>query len=552
MHSSKMLCRRCAPVTGNSLLLLLMNLQVSAASASAIATTLPANEATPSDAPSTLRISLDRFEYGIAGEEGKQTLVSAFASEPKMGDDLHVMDAVNGLVGRAAMNPFDVQKLVSIEMISEGAASAAASQHVDEVRAVMSDVADLFYTVKIGLGTPAVWARMLVDTGSADMWVRSPLYIASRSTSSVSSSRLKYVILSYWKGTVIGIELKDKACFKEMCFANQTLVEAKVVRDIGNELYIDGLLGLGFTAVKKTRGETFLTSIMRRETFKHFAFGMQLHSNGTSYLAFGEYEKVLAEAPKGTEGLVLPVTKGSATTEPLFWMLRTEIRDTVGFSTTAVAILDSGTSLLSVPTMHFRFVVLGLFEVEQLRRCTVAMGFIVCPCTVRMRPITFTFTSPEGRAVSVSLAADDLLGFVGTAVIHGAYTRVCRLGVAPSPINVWLLGDSFLRRVYTVHDVALERLVIFPQRPEDAVYVRAPSSDSRVETNVENRFSAHGFLELASGLIVAAYMMIVMGVLSIAIRLLRIPPVHLLDQSVGSAGTERDVVNDNQSVYSRL
>lgn len=432
------------------------------------------------------RIPLQRTAHGWAGEHGKKTLLDGFASAQAVAD---VSDLVERMAGDTGAMPLE-----SAVPSAEVAARSSIPNRTEEVRSLMTDVADLFYTVNVKLGTPPVTARLLVDTGSADMWVRNTVYQPGASFTSNSMKRTP-VLLIYGRGFVLGHELKETVCFEGLCLANETLVAAVSVQGIGNEMWIDGLLGFGFSVVKKTVGKTLLASMMNRHSFKHLAFGLQLHSTGESFFVIGEYEKVAAEAPSGTDGLAIPVPRGFA--GPIFWMLPTKISAS-SWHISAMTILDSGTSLLSVPIMYYRQVIKGLFTVEQLRQCAIVRGFVICPCALRLTPITFTFTAPDHRELSISLGSDDLLSFLGVAFLAGKYDRVCRLGVMPSPgiVNQWLLGDAFFRRVYIVHDVALNRLVLFPQRPADALHLghQQPSSLPSPPAS-----SAHGSAEASGG-----------------------------------------------------
>jgi len=76
--------------------------------------------------------------------------------------------------------------------------------------------------------------------------------------------------------------------------------------------------------------------------------------------------------------------------------------------------------------------------------------------------MTFKFTDPSnkpGRAktLEVSLGSAELLHDVGNSM--------CMLALMPGPVgfDMWILGDSFLRQVYTVHNPQDFRVVLFPR-----------------------------------------------------------------------------------------
>lgn len=139
------------------------------------------------------------------------------------------------------------------------------------------------------------------------------------------------------------------------------------------------------------------------------------------------------------------------------------------FDSQVNAALDTGTSLLTIPSEDFESLTLSMFGHHLYNgHCASQGGALLCLCSIvaDVRPLTF-----EVGGVPITLTGQDMFMAVGTA--NGR--TVCMTGLASSPnIPIWILGDVFLRQVYAVHNFAQREVALFPYQKIEV--------DERLET----------------------------------------------------------------------
>mmetsp|Transcript_58935 Transcript_58935/g.164677 ORF Transcript_58935/g.164677 Transcript_58935/m.164677 type:complete len:497 (-) Transcript_58935:157-1647(-) len=336
---------------------------------------------------------------------------------------------------------------------------------VGEMRARLQNDFDLLYIIAATFGTPPQLMRLIVDTGSSDLWVDAKKYSTEASATAVVSSQP--ALLNYGMGRVIGKQAKDTVCVLPICIQNDPFVLAETVLGIGNGGFFDGLLGLAFPGLAQSAGTTFVEIATEQAPFRKFAFGLalrgQLNPSG-SFINFGDLDDLLHEASAvtGSSGLALPVY--GLNFVPLFWMVNGHV--SIGSTTQSIfAALDSGTSLIALPIWSYVTTVTALLPSNFRTQCAGVLGQMICPCALQLKPMVFRFTDSHGETLTITLGSAELLEFVGDVIFSGGVLPVCRLAIQPGPSTMpfWILGDAFLRRVYVVHDVVGRQAVLFPQ-----------------------------------------------------------------------------------------
>lgn len=345
---------------------------------------------------------------------------------------------------------------------------------VRDVRLKLRDMADLIYTATAEVGTPPRKAHLVVDTGSSDIFLLPCTYDFAHSSTAVGPGGT--VLMSFGSGQVEGTVVKDNVCFGSLCAAGQSIVQVTETKLAATTLYFDGLLGLGFPAIAKTSGNTFLQSLDATGGFDRLAFGITLQkadSERGNMLIFGNLSSVLHEADRlgfaPSEAVTLQVTTFSS--EAFYWMIQGSVTFGFGpqiFLGTAepipvFAALDSGTTLIAVPQFLFSWVIPAVLP-DFATMCANINLQIICRCDVDIRPMTFNFVGREAKTISVTLSRDDLLEpLVEIPAYHLSY---CRFNMQPAPptVQFWILGDVFMRKIYAVHDVEGKSLSLFPPR----------------------------------------------------------------------------------------
>lgn len=369
-----------------------------------------------------------------------------------------------------------------------------------DVKTALQNGYDNIYFIAAQVGTPSRNERMIVDTGSSDLWLTSRSYNAEASATSTS---LEYPVVTvyYGKGHVSGSEVGDRLCIASLCVDNQSFVVARQDSVGCGSRGIDGLFPLGLPALAVSRGTTLLKNLASNGDFTNFSFALSLRhfDEMESSIVIGELQDVLAEAPSG-EGVALPLLRFLQRGQPgppLYWAVATFVSIGPGQRKHLPAILDSGTSLIAVPPAEFLPLLYTMIPGDVLQDCLFQPGqSLVCPCGIPTQPMHLAFSDPRGKQLNISLTAEDLW-----SPMPGAFYRrdthnellilpACRFGIMAMPraMPLWLLGEVFLRKVYAVHDVAGLQVILFPQ---SGVGGHAQSSVGSSGVQLRSRSSPH-------------------------------------------------------------
>lgn len=380
---------------------------------------------------------------------------------------------------KSKVNSTPVKEWQIVEVSSNGGKLQAVPVLEAAQQEILDNIHNLYnqiYIIDGNVGTPSQTARLILDTGSSDLWFKG-VYKAQQSSTAVLSPSSN-VDLSYGQGHVTGYTLQDKFCLGALCLERQNLIEATRVEQIGNDQYYDGLLGLGGPALyQEEYGESVLTNYMKNSGFDHPAFALRLADpQGDNFIAFGNREDLDADAKsKGFAGGYSLRMYTYVPHKISYWMVRgkVSIPSSVAsdnglnagiYPTEVYATLDSGSSLLCVKSSQYHTVlsaVLGksLHDGSCTTKEQQLPGFAVCLCNIDVNPIVFDFESEDGPVTHVELKHDDLFTVVGTDSMN---RDLCRLDVMNAgEIPFWLLGDTFLRKVYAIHDPVQARIKLY-------------------------------------------------------------------------------------------
>jgi len=381
-----------------------------------------------------------------------------------LSDDPQMLGAI---IGNGSTNPWP-QTLYTSQI------STDASNWLD-IKMALQNGYDNIYFIDAQVGTPGQSERMIVDTGSSDMWLVKTSYGAEASSTSTSVEE-PVVTIHYGMGAISGSEVTDRVCFAGLCIDNQAFV-----LDTNDSMHVekmtDGLFGLAYPALAVGRGMTLLQNLQSNGPYKNFTFALSLRhwdDAENSSIVIGELQDVLMEAPRA-EGVTLPLlgAMSSITGEilpPMWWAVRTLVSIGPGPHVLLPGVLDSGTSMVVVPEFQYVQLLYALIGAEHLKDCFTTPGQpLLCPCGTPVQPMNFAFRGTNGSHLNISLTAEDLLLPMPVVVLrHGRRypMQACRLGLMAGPPNLqfWILGDVFLRKVYAVHDVFGRRVMLFPQR----------------------------------------------------------------------------------------
>ncbi|KAH9858927.1 acid protease [Lenzites betulinus] len=343
-------------------------------------------------------------------------------------------------------NLINLEKNVGRQAFKEGAeikplAVVPAAIAKRQSEALTDEDDDEEWAGTISVGTPAQSFLIDFDTGSSDLWIPS-----SACTSSTCSKKKKYTASSsstsvkksgtfsieYGDGsTVSGPIYTDSVKVAGIAVTKQYFSPVTTLSSSFSSDPIDGLLGLAYPSISNLGEAPFFNTAIAQGVVKSGVFGFKLATTG-SELYLGA-----ANSAKYTGA----IEYHSVDTSTGFWQL-TGAKALVG--TTAVVtgfetIIDSGTTIMYGPPAAVKKL---YASISGSAVYDSSNGYYSYPCST---PPTVSF-SWGGKSWAIS-AANFNLGetSTGSGKCVGALAGQ-DLGLGS---NVWLLGDSFMKNVYT-------------------------------------------------------------------------------------------------------
>jgi len=299
----------------------------------------------------------------------------------------------------------------------------------------------------LDIGTPAKTFTVDFDTGSSDLFVPASNCTENceghksydPSQSSTSADLKKTFSLRYGDGsTVSGEQYTDTVSIAGLNAAKQTLGAADTYSTgfASDSFKPDGLMGMGFKSISDYNADpVFQTLVAQGQTsapefgFKLADSGSELYLGGTnSALYTGDFTYV-------------------DVTQEGYWQVNVDAievngkQPVKGFS----AIVDTGTTQLLGDTES---VVSVYKNIPGAKPYPGGNGLYTIPCNFNT-PVSLTL---GGKSFSI----DPSIFNMG-AVEEGSSTCVGGLG-SQDNLKFWIIGDVFLRNVYTAFDVGNTRV----------------------------------------------------------------------------------------------
>ncbi|KAH9915938.1 protease [Epithele typhae] len=293
----------------------------------------------------------------------------------------------------------------------------------------------------VGVGTPQQSFNVDFDTGSADLWIPSANCTATdcaqkakyHPEQSSTSQRQgdKFAGIRYQDGsTASGPIFTDTVTVAGISVKNQGFA---AVESMSGELAhrpIDGVLGLGYPALAKMGQTPFINTGRAQGSIPHAEFGLRI-TDTTSELEIGlQTGEHCTDAPE-----VHPVTGDSG-----YWQISNGMlgRGLHAYAHDFSAIIDSGTTLIYGPPAD---VAKFYKSVEGAELWDESNGLYSFPCDEAPSDAHFQFDK-GWRTIS---AENFSFGQIDETRCIGAIAGL-DMGLGN---HTWVLGDSFLKNVYT-------------------------------------------------------------------------------------------------------
>lgn len=311
------------------------------------------------------------------------------------------------------------------------------------------DYDDIEYVGTVEIGTPPVLFYVIYDTGSSNLWVpgskctdctTSPGCCNHTKYDSSMSSTYTAVgtpyVLPYGSGTVVGYVSEDNIIMGGLNIKGQQFGESiEEPGDIWAESPFDGLLGMAYPQLSMPPGVVPpFDNLMKQNLLAQPVFSSYLASQGknTSVLILGGTD---SQYYTGNFNFVAL----SALQPALgYWLISgTDIKSngtSLGICAYCLLIVDTGTSILTGPPLL----------VDPLLK---SIGTVNPDCSNRDQLPTIAFTL---NGVDMTLEPE----FYVIYTDDGTGKMTCQLGIESlNPgLPLWILGDPFLRKYYTIFD----------------------------------------------------------------------------------------------------
>ncbi|KAG8739688.1 Type I transmembrane sorting receptor [Ceratobasidium sp. 428] len=311
------------------------------------------------------------------------------------------------------------------------------------------DEQDELWAGTIGIGTPAQSFLIDFDTGSADLWVPSSSCTSSgcaphskyKSTSSSTSSKKSGTFsISYGDGsTASGPIYSDTVTVAGLSVTGQYFSPVTSESSSFSSDPSDGIMGLAFSSISSIGAPTYIENLYSQGKISSPVFGFRLASSGSElYLGGADTSKYT-----GT------ITYASLTSKT-YWLTSGSAGAGGTTAYTGPMIIDSGTTLVVGPTSS----VSSFWSKIGGKACSTSVcgtsGYYTFPCS---SPPSVSFTL-GGRSFPISPNDINL----GSTDSSGKTCVGAIVGTSGVPDNAWIVGDTFMKNVYTVFDEANSRV----------------------------------------------------------------------------------------------
>ncbi|KAI0318428.1 acid protease [Amylostereum chailletii] len=323
---------------------------------------------------------------------------------------------------------------------------ASSFKPIQEKRATggdpLTDASEELWYGKISVGTPAKSFTVDFDTGSSDLFLPGPSCGSScsghttynPSVSSTSQSLGKSFKLSYGDGsTVSGTQYTDTVSIAGIKVTKQTLGAAKTYSDgfSSEQFPADGLMGMGFESISDYDANPPFQSMVAAGAVDKSVFGFKL-SDGGAELYLGGTNSDLYSG----DFAYVPVTQQG------YWQVDLDAFNVNGKEVVSgtPSIIDTGTTLIIGDTSSVDAVYAKIPGSKDQ-----GDGAWSIPCDFST-PLSITFAGQQFSIDPATFTVGQIES--GSSDCLGGLSADENIGD-----EFWIVGDVFLRNVYTAFDV---------------------------------------------------------------------------------------------------
>ncbi|KAG9224715.1 hypothetical protein PTI98_010130 [Pleurotus ostreatus] len=355
----------------------------------------------------------------------------------------------------AATDNADGVSDVEIEALANGGIAFADTPAADNSIGLDIIANDVGYFATILLGTPPREFRVIMDSGSADLWVGAEdcdsdtatgcgnhVFLGGISSTTFEDSQRPFQI-TYGTGAVVGTIVRDNLKLAGLSLDGHIFGVAhnESKEFAGNDVAFDGILGTAQSTLSNQKTLTAVESLAQngliQDPITSYKISRLDDQKNDGVITFGGLDET-----KFDPSTLVTVDNLSRVG---FWEAAMDKITVDGADTRLTrrtAILDTGTTLILAPDADAR----ALHQAIPGARSDGQGGFII-PCTTNATiALTFggrEFTIDPRDLVFAPLNLNDPTGDCFSGITSGS------IGGA----NQWLVGDVFLKSAYFSHNV---------------------------------------------------------------------------------------------------
>ncbi|XP_019964302.2 napsin-A [Paralichthys olivaceus] len=359
-------------------------------------------------------------------------------------------------------NGMSLQELQALGL-STGAPDGSPSPKLPVER--LTNFMDAQYYGEISIGTPPQPFTVLFDTGSSNLWIPSihcsffdlACWLHHRYYSKKSSTYVKNgteFSIQYGRGSLSGFISEDTVSIAGLSVPGQQFAEA--VKQPGITFAVarfDGVLGMGYPSISVDKVTPVFDSAMAAKLLPQNIFSFYISRDKTA--AVGGELVLGGTDPQYYSGDLHYVN----VTRKAFWQIKMDGVE-VGAQLTLCkagcqAIVDTGTSLLVGPRE----------EIRALQKAIGALPLIMGEYFIDCRKIpSLPVVSFNIGGKMFNLTGEDYImkeSQMGTSICLSGFMA---MDIPPPAGPLWILGDIFIGKYYTVFDRNVDRVGFAPAK----------------------------------------------------------------------------------------